>query len=196
MSATQTLIDVYDHSPPSVRRRGRSWYPEARRLLTRLAEEHSRPLAQVVAIFAITSGDTQLTSNIRFTEQVLRGERKAGRYPTFQAPLIELALSSSQPGQHVRGPKCSAFYRAIMGDTDSLVLDRWSVRAAGIVRERKDLNVTIRRELDASYREAAKLCGETVRAFQAIAWIAVRESTPNGRAVIPRLVDIHAFSGS
>lgn len=191
MSATQTLIDRYEHSPPPIRRRGRAWYPEARRLLARMAAEHDRPLAQAVAVFAITSANTTLLSNIRFTEQVLKGERMAGCYPTFQTPLVELALSTRYPGRFVPGPKCSAFYKAIMGDVDALVLDRWAARAAGLDRPgRNDIYPAARRQLDVAYREAAKLCGETVRAFQAITWIATRESTPNMRAVIPRFADI------
>lgn len=191
MSPIEALLQRYEHSPPSVRRRGRSWYPQCRGLLAAIAAEYGRTLPQTAAVFAITSANTQLAANLRFTEQILRGERKAGCYPTFQAPLIEAALETRYPGRFVRGPKCSTFYKAIMGETDALVLDRWAARAAGIDRgQRRDLNATTRRSLDVAYREAAKMCGETVRAFQAIVWIAVRESTPNGRAVIPRLADI------
>jgi hypothetical protein len=191
MSATQTLIERYEQSTPSVRQRGRSWYPEARRLLLRMAAEHNRPLAQAVAVFAITSANTTLLSNIRFTEQILRGERDFGCYPTIQRPLVEAALSTRYPGRFVRGPKCSAFYRAIMGDVDALVLDRWAARAASLDRPgRNDIYPSTRRVLDTAYREAATFCGETVRAFQAITWIVIRESTPNVRGAIPRFTDI------
>jgi hypothetical protein len=189
----EALIETYRRSTPSVRRRGRSWYPEARRRLERLARENERPLAQAVAVFAITSIDAQLRTNFRFTEGVLRGERRAGRYPTFQEPLIRSALATRYPGRFVRGPKCNAFYRAIMGETEALVLDRWSARAAGLqLGKRRDLNVTIRRELDDAYREAARLCGESVRAFQAIVWIVTRESTPTKRGA-RRLPDFGDF---
>lgn len=189
MSPTETLVERYERSRPSVRRRGRSWYPEARRRLARMADEYGCTLSQAAAVFAITSMNVQLATNLRLTEQVLRGERVAGTFPTFQTPLIEGMLSTRYPGRFVPGPKCGAFYRAIMGDTDSLVLDRWAARAAGT--DRRNLNVTTRRELDIAYRQAAKTCGETVRAFQAITWITIRESTPNARGVVPRLVDIH-----
>jgi hypothetical protein len=134
----------------------------------------------------------QLTTNLRFTEAVLRGESKGGRYPNSQWPKIERALSTRYPGRFVGGHKCRAFYQALMGNPEALVLDRWAIRATGYQHptKRHDLNMTVRRELDAAYREAAKLCGETVRAFQATVWIAIRESTPNKRGIIPRLADI------
>ncbi len=77
-----------------------------------------------------------------------------------------------------------------MGDTNALVLDRWAARAAGVDNGRGDVSGPTRRVLDAAYREGAALCGETVRAFQAIVWIIVRESTPKSSGVIPLLADI------
>jgi hypothetical protein len=185
----ETLLDRYETTDPVTRARGRSWYPECRRLLAAMADEYGRSVAQTVAVFAITSSNCSLRQNLSFTEAVLRGERVGGRYPAFQAPQIKAALSTRYPGRFVRGPKCRAFYRAVLGDTDALVLDRWSARAGGYVM-RRNLNVTVRRELDVAYREVARICGETTRSLQAIVWLHARETTPNGRAVIPRYFDI------
>lgn len=190
MCELTTLVERYEGSTPSIRRRGRSWYPEAYRLLSEMAQETGHTTAQAVAVFAITSANTQLLANIRYTEAILRGERTYGCYPVVQTPLVAGALSTSHPKRFVTGPKCSAFYRAIMGDTNALVLDRWAARAAGIEQLRRDVSNPVRRVLDAAYREAAERCGETVRAFQAIVWIQVRESTPKTTGVIPRLADI------
>lgn len=160
-------------------------------MLARMAEEYNRPVAQAVAVLAITSANTQLVSNIRFTEAILKGERLFGCYPQNQTPLVKAVLSTRYPGRFVHGPKCSAFYKAIMGDADALVLDRWAARAAGLDQPgRNDIGIGVRRQLDTAYREAARICGESVRAFQAIAWIATRESTPNRRGIIPQLLDI------
>jgi hypothetical protein len=155
-----------------------------------MADTYHRPVAQVAAVLAITSVDVQLSTNLRWTEEILRGEREAGRYPASQAPKVRAALNTRYPGRFVSGPKCSAFYRAIMGDTDALVLDRWAALALGY--KRKHLPRAVRREFEVAYRAAAAACGETVRAFQAITWITVRETTPKkGRlVVIPRLIDI------
>lgn len=190
--AEMTLCALYERTTPTVRRRGRTWYPQARRLCGAMADEYGFTLAQVAAVLAITSVDAQLSTNLRWTEEILRGEREAGRYPADQAPKVRAALATRYPGRVVTGPKCSAFYRAIMGDTDSLVIDRWAVMAVG--HKGKRIPAALRRELEVGYRAAAAACGETVRAFQAITWIAVRETTPKkGRlVVIPRLADITA----
>ena len=190
--AEQTLCALYERTTPTVRRRGRTWYPQARRLCMGMAEQYGYTLAQVAAVLAITSVDAQLSANLRWTEEILRGEREAGRYPANQAPKVRAALATRYPGRHVTGPKCSAFYRAIMGDVDSLVIDRWAALACG--HKGKRIPTALRRELEYSYRMAAQTCGETMRAFQAITWIAVRETTPKkGRlVVIPRLADITA----
>lgn len=187
MSGEEKLALLYEQAQPAVRRRGRTWYPQAYRLCEALADEYGRKPAQVAAVLAITSVDAQLLTNIRWTEEILRGEREAGRYPAHQAPLVRAALSTRYPGRFVTGPKCSAFYAAIMGDTSALVIDRWAAAALG---HGPRLGNPVRRELDHAYRMAAALCGETVRAFQAIVWILVRESTPKAGGGVPRLTDI------
>lgn len=189
--AEQVLTMLYQRTTPSVRRRGRTWYPEARRRCQALADQYGHTLAQVAAVLAITSVDAQLTVNFRWTEEILRGEREAGRYPANQAPKVRAALASCRPGRFVSGPKVEPFYRAIMGDTDSLVLDRWAIMTA-VGNRRKHLPRAVREEIEYAYRSAASTCNETVRAFQAITWIAVRETTPKrGRfVVVPRLADI------
>jgi hypothetical protein len=188
MYELESLVERYERSKPSTRRRGRTWYPEANRRLTLLARETGHAPAQAVAVFAITSMNTQLLSNFRLTEQVLRGQRTFGCYPVFQTPLISAALTTRYPGRFVKGPKCTQFYKAIMGDTNALVLDRWAARAAGL--NVRTFNMTTRRILEAAYREAARICGETVRSFQAIVWTDVRESTPGWRGTVPNLADI------
>jgi hypothetical protein len=192
MGATQTLINLYDASTPTVRRRGRAWYPEARRRLLRMADEYDRTLAQAVAVFAITSQNTQLLQNLRYTEKILRGDRDYGCFPTHQTPLIRGVLSTRYPARYVRGPKCSAFYRAILGDTDILVLDRWTARATGYQGRDREFSKTVRHELELAYRGAARICGETVRSFQAIAWIIARESTPTKNNIVRALTDIES----
>lgn len=191
MSRTeQVLLALYERTTPPIRRRGRSWYPEALRLCQAMADTHGYLLSQVVAVLAITSADAQLSSNLRWTEEILRGEREGGRYPNVQSPKIRAALQSPRPGRFVTGAKCRPFYEAIMGNTDALVVDRWAALAVG--HQGKYMPRSFRQEIEHGYRSAAAACGETVRAFQAMVWIAVRETKPKRGhlVVVPRLVDI------
>lgn len=191
MSSTeQTLVSLYEKASPCVRRRGRAWYPETNRQLREIAERNGCPLSHAVAVFSIVSPAAQLVTALRWTEEILAGEREGGRYPNRQAPKIEAACSTRYPVTRITGPKVNAFYRAIMGDRDALVLDRWAIRAAGDLTLYSDIPRRIRAELDAAYRAAAAVCGETVRAFQAIVWIVCRETTPTTKGLVPKLYDV------
>lgn len=189
-SAEQALVALYEQASPGVRRRGRAWYPEASRRLREIAWRQECPPSHAVAVFSIVSPAVQLSTALRWTEEILAGERRGGRFPNVQAPKIEAACSTRYPVTKVTGPKVNAFYRAIMGDTNALVLDRWAIHAAGYPKPRSQVPRTLRRELEAAYRAAASLCGETVRAFQAITWIVARETTPTKAGWVPKLVDV------
>lgn len=185
-----SLLELYESADRDVRRRGRRWYPLARRRLRELAQRHERPFAQVVAVFSILSPAAQLTTCLHWTDEVLAGVRMGGRYPNMQGPKVERALATRYPGRHVTGPKVSAFYRALMGDTSALVIDRWTARAAGWDASKHAIPVTVQREIEETYRAAAAEVGERVREFQAITWLALREATPKSNGVLPNLWDV------
>lgn len=186
----EMLLELYASTTPEVRRRGRRWYPLMRHRLRSLAQEHQRPLSQVAAVLAITSVDAQLAVNLRWTEEILRGEREAGRYPANQAPKVRAALGARYPCRHVTGPKVQAFYRAVMGDPDALVLDRWMLKPVLGHDGRRVPRIQERAQIEQIYRSAAETCGERVAHFQAIIWIALRESTPDRRGRLRNLPDI------
>lgn len=188
--AERMLIALYEQASPAIRRRGRSWYPETHRRLREIAESTGATPAQAAAVFAIVSPLVQVMTALQWTEQILRGERAYGCFPNVQGPRIEAVLASRRPCRHVSGPKVNAFYRAIMGDTSALVLDRWAAFAAGHEDRRRNIPLAVRREMEAAYRAAAAAVGETVRAFQAIVWIVVRETTPRSNGVVPRYGDV------
>jgi hypothetical protein len=183
------LVALYAQASPAVRRRGRSWYPETNRRLRQIAAKTDSTTAHAAAVFAIVSPAVQLATALDWTEAILRGEREGGRYPNMQAPRIEAALATRYPVKAVTGPKVNAFYRALMGDADALVLDRWAAFAAGFERGR-DIPRAVRLRLEAAYRAAAAAVGETVRAFQAIVWIVARESTPRSDGRVVRYMDV------
>lgn len=187
--AERMLVALYAKASPAVRRRGRAWYPETNRRLREIAVRTGSTPAQAAAVFAIVSPAVQLGTALNWTEEILRGERMGGRYPNMQAPRIEAALATRYPVRAITGPKVNAFYRALMGDTTALVLDRWAAFAAGFERGR-DIPPAVRRALEAAYRAAAAAVGETVRAFQAIVWIVARESTPRADGRLPRYMDV------
>jgi len=184
------LVRLFAECSDDVKRRGREWYDRAGDIVRDIAAETGRTPAQVAAVLAITSVDVQLRTNIEMTRRACRnGGRTAGRYPNVQRPKVRAALRAECPDECASGPKVSAFYRAVLGDTDALVLDRWAFRAAG-VRDGKSPTRAERREVADAYRTAAAIVGEHVRDLQAAIWISVRESTPRSDGRLVRLADV------
>lgn len=184
MTAEQKLRAAYDRATPEQVRRGRAWYDAARNACASIEAETGVALDRVAAVMAITSPDAKLSTNVAWTRadclRKLRGQTlRGGRYPTDQAPKVQRALDQRRPnpGLHVTGPKVSAFYRAIMGDDDVLVIDRWAAFAAGYPRDTPP-NRTQAATIEAAYRTVSADVGESVRDFQAIVWIVTREETP------------------
>lgn len=172
------------------RQRGRQWYPAARDWAESLARETGYTLEQVVAVLAITSPGIQLTSNLDHTERIMRGERDSGgRFPNVNRPKIAAVLTSPDAAaEWARGPKVGPFHRAILGDSDALVLDRWAIYAAtgdaskgrtGHTRDAADDQLTRgRREvIEDAYRALARKVRIPVRDLQATIWLQVRETT-------------------
>jgi len=204
--AARELADVYAAATPAQRRRGRSWYPTMRRTVGELAAGTGYAPVQAAAVLAITSPDAQLSTNVDWTRRALEsnGAARVGKYPTRMVPAVQAVLSS--PARDaldlVSGPKVHPFARAIMGDRDALVLDRWAYAAANPFRSHSAdpkpdgskgasyIGDRTRRELELAYRIAAAAAGETVRSYQAIVWTVVRESTPDELGRVRRLADI------
>lgn len=184
----------------ATRKRGRSWYPQARELMQAIADDTGYTLAQAVAVMAITSPGAQVSTNVRWTREALesRGTAKVGRFPNVMRPKIAAVLADPVAAEeYVSGPKVGAFFRAILG-ADELVLDRWAIFAAQGSGDREDnhkLRANVREAIATAYARAARQARIRVRDFQAAVWISVRESTPmlrRGHWVTVRLADITA----
>jgi hypothetical protein len=194
-SPVTALLALYESADADTVRRGREWYAAARAECASIAADTGYTVAQVAAVMAVTSPDAQLRTNIAWTRKACetRGAAKVGKYPNNMRPKVLAALAdSTDPGQHATGPKVSAFYAAIVGDESAMVVDRWAAFAAGHEDRGTVPGVKVRRVIEAAYREAAALVGETVAAFQAIVWIIVRETTARADGRIHRLADITA----
>lgn len=189
------LLALYSEADADTIKRGRRWYVRARRECQLIARDTGYTLEHVAAVCAITSPDAQLVQNLRWTRTACetRGAEPVGRYPAQMTPKVRAALADkSDPLQYATGPKVSAFARAILGDRDALVIDRWAAYAAGIPRSAK-LGPKQRRAIEEAYRRAAAAVGESVRDFQAIVWEWLRAqavATRGGRPVQVRYADL------
>jgi phytoene/squalene synthetase len=166
------------------RRRGRRWYALAREWAEQLAERTGYTVEQVVAVLAITSAGAQLATNLRWTEQACetRGAARVGRFPNAMRPRILAVLASPEAAaEFVGGPKIGPFHRAILGDRDALVLDRWAIAAAmpGVDRDtaHRELSKGRRDAIEQAYRSLAKRLRIKTADLQAVIWLQIRETT-------------------
>jgi Ser/Thr protein kinase RdoA (MazF antagonist) len=187
---TTKLLTAYYAATPKQRRRGRAWYDAARKACHEIAADTGVEWERVAAVMAITSPDAKLMQNIAWTRAACENGGGCGRYPADQRPKVYRALydRADRVSAAVSGPKVTAFYRAILGDADILVIDRWAAFAAGYDRA-KPPTKRERAVIEPAYRAAANLVGESVRDFQAIVWIVTRESTPRADGVSVRHFD-------
>ncbi len=185
------LEHVYRSATPAQRIRGRQWYPAARQLMQELATRTGYTLEQAVAVLAITSPGAQLVSNLEWTTRALETRAASvGRFPNVMRPKILAVLADpATAAEYVTGPKVGPFYRAILGDKDALVIDRWATAAANVFRS-QELPEGSRRAIDTAYRSLARKLRRSVRDLQAQVWIAVRESTPDSRGRLKAYADI------
>jgi hypothetical protein len=164
---------------------GVDWYPCARRVVGLLAERHGRQPCEVAAVMAITSPATTLHANVNHTMAALGGDYRVGRYPNVMGPKVREVLERrAPPDKVVSGPKVAAFFRAIMGDTDAVVLDRWAIRCA-LGPDAPPWGVTRMRKAEQRFRQAAAELGLTPRETQAVAWKVMRDTHRRGS------MDIH-----
>lgn len=189
LEAVARLVSLYCSADEDTRQRGRDWYPTMRRIVARIARETGTPVRRAVATAAITSPDAQLATNVAWTRTACANHAaKVGRYPnTMAARYGRILRGEIAPERGCGGLKVRSFYRAILGDTDAVVLDRWALRVAGHHRDTAtDLQYARIAEI---YRIAAAVVGETARDLQAILWTQARDGH---RA---RLTDVHDLIG-
>lgn len=99
-------------------------------------------------------------------------------FTTQMAKAIAIAAHGMDPLEALHGPKECAFYSAIMGHHNAVVVDRWAARVAEPETRKgtQDEKVTPAqfRRIAAAYCEAARRLHRVARDVQATTWIVVR----------------------
>jgi hypothetical protein len=181
-AAARRLVAIYDAAPESTRRAGRGWYPAAYREAAAMMPADP---ARAAAVIAALSPQVTWRANLRAARAILRDPYRAygegGGIPGYAANLKKAAAIAAGapygrgPGDGFGGPapKVRAFHAAICGDLDSVTLDVWAMRAAGLGNGRAPAGRQYAAGASA-YRAAARRVGIPARDLQAIVWIQVR----------------------
>jgi hypothetical protein len=143
---------------------GRDWYGDTRDAVVELAGVLHVTPEYLAGVLAITSPRVHVVRNITLTVAYISRGSLEGTLPGVQA-----ALAHFEDTGEIRGPKTSAFARALMGDGDAIVLDVWMARALNVDQARLG-GVTVRREAERRVRRVARRLGWTPAEVQAAIW--------------------------
>lgn len=178
---TRNIMRVFRGCTDDDVREGMSWYREAREFAASLDTDVERAVGVIAVLSPMVSWPRNMTLARNHYAGIYGGCLGAS---TTKAQRI---LAGEPVESVVSGVKVSAFYAAIMGDTESVTLDRHAIDVAmGRTLSDDDRNAIgrskARREpIVKAYRSAARIatreCGHTVTPaeIQAIVWVGWRK---------------------
>lgn len=169
------LVDRYLQTDELMRETGRRWYPDALAKCEAIGAGLV-PVPVVARVMSILSPRVRWDWCVRWTQQIVGAHLASEVLPAVSTVRNRTRAWSELNGvPALSGPKVSAFTRAILGDTDAVVIDSWTLRSVGLSPKAK---VTPHRQrwISAAYIEAAEIVEETPRDLQAIVWCAIRGS--------------------
>lgn len=184
------IVKAYKSASLAQKRVGAAWYPQAYHDAALLDPVNP---SRAVGVIAALSPQTGWKRNLAYASQVVKwadelseGDRLHRRvdsaprvhFAIQMAKAISIAAYNVSPLEVLHGPKERAFYGAIMGHPDAVVIDRWAARAADPDRFTGGKNETVTpaqyRKLALAYMAAAHKLNRPVRDVQGTVWFATR----------------------
>jgi hypothetical protein len=167
----RALVARYREADEDTEQLGVGWYRESRVIARRIARRTNVSLSTAAGVLAAVSPRMRWSSNVAVAEALCAGEPVTG---VFRANLAkaERILGGAKPLSVLGGDKVRAFYRAIMGDPNAVVLDVWMMRAAGW--EKGTLSSKEYAQVAEALTAAAARVGLDPADFQAVVWTHVR----------------------
>lgn len=166
---------AWDAADAETRSAGALWYSQARESALDAASRGDYPSRvgdypiRACAMAAVLSPRLSWRVNLRAVYHVCAGKSRLGLGRAWAA--AERILRGEDPSGVVRGPKVEAFWHALCGDPDAVVLDVHMYRLAGHPRV---TDRRLRAPLEAAIRSVAAEAGVAPAVFQATTWIQVR----------------------
>lgn len=149
---------------------GRGWYVDAARQIRRYALEIGQCPRVVAGVMAITSPRVHVVRNIRITKTYFETGLIVGHFGKTQG-LVDRFVADGT----ISGPKVSAFYEALRGDRDAVVVDVWVARAFNVGHDddlgnRRGLTKKEYKRVDQAVRSLAGRLGWQPAETQAAIW--------------------------
>jgi hypothetical protein len=182
--AIETQAKRHFHAAdPVLRDAGLRWYDQSLKDVRELSRllPHGVGISAAAGVLAALSPQTQWVQNWLWARQVAQaageGRRRMpviGGFPKNRDKAWRIA-NGEPPRQVLRGPKVTAFWRALKGDPDAAVLDIWMFRAFGLP---DTPSAKVYRSAAEALSVAAYDLGVTARQLQAVIWLHVRGVRP------------------
>lgn len=194
------LYRLYELASEQDKLDGRNWYHGARVEMGRLAVAHETSTKIAAGVTAALSPNARWGQNLVDADSVLHvalrpytlaeyHETTVSTYNPNKTKAFAIAeqhwASSGEPLDVLSGPKVTAFYLNLIGDSSALTLDSHAYNAyCGFRATGSDLpgmRAQLTRDARKAYRRAAEVKRETVSAFQAIIWVTWKRRVDAGK---------------
>lgn len=182
--AIETQAKRHFHNcDPDIREAGMRWYTQSLRDVRELSRLLPRGVGTSAAagVLAALSPQTQWTQNWLYARIMAQAagegrkrQPKVGGFPANRSKAWRIA-NGERPADVLRGPKVTAFWRALKGDPDAAVLDIWMFRAFGLPDTPSE---TVYRKVAEALAVAAHDLNVSARQLQAIIWLHIRGIKP------------------
>ena len=160
---------------------GTGWYRGAENLARRLAHKYGCTKHQAAGVIAAMSPNQTWANNIIMAEHALAGNPRgfSSAVARVKRILAGGSIIDTFPEPTGNSHKIREFYRAMTGNPNAVVIDRWALRAAtkkswADVHDLQRIGVYVM--IADCYREVARMFDMDPRDFQAAVWIHVRGS--------------------
>lgn len=173
---TRRILSVYRAATDDDIREGMSWYDDARSFAESLDTDVSRAAGVIAAVSPMLSWPRNKT----VARAIYNGQRE-GLCLSRNVAAAARIIDGEHPLDVLNGPKVRAFYMAIMGEGESVTLDRHAIDIA-VGRTLSDSERSMyagarnRRVIHAAYVNAAHRAGISPAAMQAITWVTWRKT--------------------
>ncbi|NNH70986.1 hypothetical protein HLB23_14125 [Nocardia uniformis] len=172
----RNVTRVFACATPQQLDAGLCWYPRAREIAAELAQQGNVTLDTAAIVLAHLSPRTPWSRTVNAARSLLATGVAPGAIGA-NARRATAALTAPDPWAtfSATAPKTRAFARAILGDTDAVVIDIWSARVADIPDPDRILRRTgVYDAVACVYRHVAHRHQLHPSALQAITWTVIR----------------------
>lgn len=161
------LLEHYEASGED----GATWYRESRAFARWMQREYGTSLGKNAGIIAALSPQVQWGRNKAMACEVAETGWTTGQTTSNIHKAVRI-WEGERPLSVLGGQKVRAFYRAIMGDHEAVVLDTWMANALGWPHN--SFSQRQYERCEAALREAASRASVPPANFQAVVWTQVR----------------------